>query len=450
LADGSVANYFELPHWARVDDCPVASQRLSDNFSEACLYSKNHIVPKLLAWKRGQDLLPAPDVNVPGSLGWIADKFKASRKFKRKIRADTRRQYEYGLDILLKIERRSGIPMKHVQARELTSEVVEELIKIVEIQAEGTVSHSKDAEPATDAEGRGNQAFYMIASWRRAFNVVRPGNERLIPRNPFEKLEYERIDKKPASATFSATERMVVGSDELGLSSIGTALWLAFEVSQRVTHIIRCFTVECYRPPDRPNEMLVVDEKTNQEAWFLLFDENGDDLYEGLRERLDKLKGERRTGLMFIRDHFLQEGIIKTWCSPTGNLNKFRKHYHKILRHVGNEVPADLQPRSFRKGGINETADSGATFAELHAQTGQSAQTTLIYLNRSQTNIVEAKKKRNRRRAAQKNVGQKNIGLAELPRSFIGHNIMQWGGSIPLTGMYGELTFLLPKDENAT
>jgi hypothetical protein len=125
-------------------------------------------------------LVPAPEVNVPGSLGWVAEKFKSRRQFTREIGEETRRQYEYGLEILLKIERRSGIPMRHVQARELTPEVIEEIIKIVEEQSESPDNQNNVPDGMNDTDSKGNRAFHMIASWRRAFNVARPGNHRLL------------------------------------------------------------------------------------------------------------------------------------------------------------------------------------------------------------------------------------------------------------------------------
>lgn len=60
--------------------------------------------------------------------------------------------------------------------------------------------------------------------------------------------------------------------------------------------------VQHYRPKERPNAVRVVHEKTREEAWIPLLDDDGTALYPELTARLDAIKRSRIGGLMIIRD----------------------------------------------------------------------------------------------------------------------------------------------------
>ena len=62
--------------------------------------------------------------------------------------------------------------------------------------------------------------------------------------------------------------------------------------------IFATFDVAHYRPKERPNTVRVLHEKTNEENWMPLFDDNGVPLYPELMSELDAIKRDRIGGLM--------------------------------------------------------------------------------------------------------------------------------------------------------
>ena len=71
-----------------------------------------------------------------------------------------------------------------------------------------------------------------------------------------------------------------------------------------------------YRPKERPNAVRVLHEKTNEENWIPLFDDNGVPLYPELMSELDAIKRERIGGLMLRRD-WGDRSPWPTWPTPT-------------------------------------------------------------------------------------------------------------------------------------
>jgi hypothetical protein len=57
-----------------------------------------------------------------------------------------------------------------------------------------------------------------------------------------------------------------------------------------------------YRPKERPHMVRIVDEKTKQEGWIPLIDDDGASLYPELMAELDAIKRQRIGGLMLCRD----------------------------------------------------------------------------------------------------------------------------------------------------
>jgi hypothetical protein len=109
-------------------------------------------------------------------------------------------------------------------------------------------------------------------------------------------------ERETPTATFGELQAFRAKAIEAGLASLATAALIGWEWLQREKDIFATFDVTHYRPKERPNAVRVLHEKTREENWIPLFDDDEAPLYPELMAELDALKRERIGGLMLRRD----------------------------------------------------------------------------------------------------------------------------------------------------
>jgi len=181
--------------------------------------------------------------------------------------------------------------------------------------------------------------------------------------------------------------------DAHGRASLGTAALLAREWVQREEDIFGTFDVRHDRPKERPNTARIVHEKTREEAWVPLFDEDGAPLYPELMARLDAVK-RSRVGVLIMRDwkdRHAEAPVL--WITDKGDLTYLR---HEVKRLI---LGAGLRPKltftSFRHGGMTEAGDSDLTDREMQALTRhKTVQVLPRYAKRTMKQVATVAKKR--------------------------------------------------------
>ena len=149
--------------------------------------------------------------------------------------------------------------------------------------------------------------------------------------------------------------------------------------------------------------MRVVHEKTREENWIPLFDEQtGAPLYPELMAELDAIKKTRIAGLMLRRDW----GTHAPWPTwPTEDepdLTHMSRKVKEVIRAAG--LRDELTFTSFRHGGFTEAGDAELTDRELMAQGRHKSPKVLgKYVNRTMRQVAKGARKR---RAARTNGGQ--------------------------------------------
>ena len=121
--------------------------------------------------------------------------------------------------------------------------------------------------------------------------------------------------------------------------------------------------------------MRVLHEKTGEENWVPLFDDDGVPLYPELMAELDAIKRERIGGLMLRRD-WGDRAPWPTWPTPDElDLTHMSRKVKEVIRAAG--LRDELSFTSFRHGGFTEAADADLTDAEIAsggaAQVGEGA-----------------------------------------------------------------------------
>lgn len=162
--------------------------------------------------------------------------------------------------------------------------------------------------------------------------------------------------RETPTATWDELVAFRAQAKRLGYGSIATAALLTWEW-QRQEHVFGAFEVSHYRPNERPNSVKIVHPKNGEEAWWSLFDDNGEPLFPELMEELDSLKETIGPGLMFRRDHEHRKSITPLpWITERKDLRYLRGVVKKIVNASG--IRKELSFTSFRHGGFTEGADS--------------------------------------------------------------------------------------------
>ena len=160
-----------------------------------------------------------------------------------------------------------------------------------------------DAMATSIERERRTTVNHAMKTCRRAWNVAARRNPGKVPLvNPFAQMGLRSSDRETPTATYAELQAFRAKAVEMGFPSLATAALIAWEWLQRENDIFATFDVTHYRPKERPNAVRVMHEKTGEENWIPLFDEDGVPLYPELMAELDAIKRERIGGLMLRRD----------------------------------------------------------------------------------------------------------------------------------------------------
>ena len=243
---------------------------------------------------------------------------------------------------------------------------------------------------------------HAMKTCRRAWNVAHRRKPRKVSKdNPFAQMGLESSDRETPTATYGELQAFRAKANEIGLPSLATTALIAWEWLQRERDIFGTFDVAHYRPKERPNAVRVVHEKTREENWIPLFDDNGVPLYPELMGELDAIKRERIGGLMLRRD-WGTRAPWPTWPTPEEiDLTHMARKTKEVIRAAG--LRDKLTFTSFRHGGFTEAADSDLSDAEMRAAgRHKSAKVLPRYAKRTMRQVAEGARKRRATREGEK------------------------------------------------
>ena len=348
-ATGLASLYFELPTWARRQGCPVASCPLGSDIAAAVALGETKVA-ELHDWMEGRHSVQVASGPTPGSLDALVGEYKNHRNY-RSICEGTRRNYDMNLRTLTAHAFRTGplagIPLGRLPWRAITPQLVDALIDELLVR----LVHV-DGEPRVVASPRRARAVVStgVTMWETARIVAGlPTTD-----NPFKGHRIKRNTKETTAASADQVCDVVKEADAFGNRTIGTIVLAIWEFVWRPEHVVHHFRVEHYRPPERPDSVLITDSKNGERRWRPLFDFAGQPQYPALTSRLDALKGGRTSGFMFARD--------EAAGAPPPSMVTVRTWVNDV---VARPPHAGLTLRTFRHGGLTECGEAGLTEFEI-------------------------------------------------------------------------------------
>ena len=388
---GGWSYFFEPPTCARNAGCPVAAEALGSDYQAAVLRAETILLPQLDAWWRGSD----DAVHTGPTLDWMFAEYRADRRYTR-LDVRTKRNHETGFRMVggyvMTDGRKLGTMPLAAITTAVTDTLYEKLLVIKETDAAGNVVERE----------RRTTVNHAMKSCRRAWNVARRRNPGKVPLdNPFARMGLASSDRETPTASFNELQAFRAKAREMGLPSLATAALIGWEWWQREIDIFGSFDVTHYRPKDRPNAVRIVHEKTRDESWIPLFDDNGVPLYPELMGELDAIKRERIGGLMLRRD-WGTRAPWPTWPTPEEiDLTHMARKTKEVIRAAG--LRDKLTFTSFRHGGFTEAADSDLSDAEMRAAgRHKSAKVLPRYAKRTMRQVAEGARKRRATREGEK------------------------------------------------
>jgi hypothetical protein len=396
---GGWAYFFNVPTWARKAGCPVGNAPLGSDYEAAVQRAETVLLPAFDAWRSdGETDAQATDAPKTGTLDWVFEQYRTDRRY-TKLDTRTRRNHEVGFRLvggyMMKDFRRLGtIPVTSITTA-LTDALYERLLVVTETDAKGN---------AVTRERR-TTINHAMKTCRRAWNVAARRNPGKLPTvNPFSQMGLKGSDRETPTATYAELQAFRAKAVEMGHPSLATAALIAWEWLQREKDIFATFDVAHYRPKERPNAVCVLHEKTREEAWVPLFDENGVPLYPELMVELDAIKRDRIGGLMLRRDWGPRAPWFTGVCD-TVDLTHMSRIVKRIIRAAG--LREELTFTSFRHGGFTEAADADLSDAEIRAQgRHRSAKVLPRYAKRTMKQVEVGARKRRAMRTKRDNLSE--------------------------------------------
>jgi hypothetical protein len=388
LKAGAWGYFFHVPTWAKKAGCPVQNAPLGTDYDAAVERAEKTLLPAFDEWRTGgQASSTSAAVATFGTLDWMFAEYRADRRY-TKLDPKSKRNHEVGFKLVggyvLKDGKRLGEKRLTAIDTALTDDLYEKLLILKTTDADGNVLKRE----------RRTTINHAMKSCRRAWNVAARRNPGKLPLvNPFAKMGLRSSDRETPTATYEELDIFRAKAAELGLSSLAAAALIGWEWLQRETDIFATFTVEHYRPKERPNLVRVIDEKTGAESWIPLFDDAGAALYPELMAELDAIKRERIGGLMLRRD-WGNCGPWPTWPKPDmPDFTHMSRKVKQVIRAAG--LRDELSFTSFRHGGLTETGDAELTDREILAQSRHTTVKVLPkYVKRTTKQIATGTRKR--------------------------------------------------------
>jgi hypothetical protein len=405
LADGRVGYFFDLPTKfrdpARQPPCPVGNEPLGTDCEAAIRRAKEVLLPALDAWLRGDNPTTesAPDVARYGTLDWVFAEYRKNRRGGyHKLSSRQKRNHENGYRLVAnrRLDEGRGQRIGSLSVERIDTDFVDTLYENLLVV--------RDEKGNVIGERR-TTVNHAMKSWRRAWKIATRANPKKMPvTNPFAAMGLKSSDRETPTATFEELQTFRKQAVKMGFCSLATAALHAWEFLQRETDIFGTFDVKHYRPKNHPNAVRVLHEKTREENWMPLFDEQGAPLYPELMAELDAIKRDRIGGLMFCRDK--DQRPWPTWPKPDEepdliDLTHMSRTVKKIIEAAG--LRHELTFTSFRHGGFTEGADADLTDAELRAQGRHKSKVLPRYAKRTMKQVAVGQQKR---RASRTNGGQ--------------------------------------------
>jgi hypothetical protein len=374
LAKGRVGYYWQPPTWAKERGCPLSSEALGPDFSQAKSRCDDVLNPQFATWRTGAAASPRP---LLGTFDWMVSQYRNSPRW-QSLAPGTRADYDRSLRLVSEHQLKDGRSFGQLSLNSITPGVADKI-------------HEHLLRPGDNERKR--TAKLAMDVCRRAWSVSYRSHSSSVPfQNPFSKMGLGYKARPTRAASLDELISFVANADELGYGSLGTAALIAFWWLQREEDIFLRLAWSHYRPADAPTIVRILHHKTGESVDVPLYDEDRTPLWPDLMPRLDT--APRLGTLLVMRDTRDSRGVHLPWATTATNPVR---HVQRIVRKIceAARLSSELTFTSFRHGGHTDAADAGLTDAQIRALSGHKTTAMIsVYAKKTRDQRLAAARKR--------------------------------------------------------
>lgn len=370
LASGAVGYFWQPPQPYLADGFPGHAEPLGRDYG-AAVARANLLTAYLDEWRRDRTGVHIGTERAGyGSVAWLFDTYLKSGSFEKRVAERSRYEYRRALERIEKTPTTTGGTVGDLPAQSITPAAADKIYDKLQVGPRGR---------------RVRQANLSIDVARRAWDVVRRLKPGVVPaENPWRGIERDTTKQTKAAATRAEAYALANALRVIGEPHLGAAALICFEWHQRPEHVrAGDITWADWRPPQRPDAVMVRHHKTGEKGWVPLEDDEGP-LYPEIENYLASLP---RLGLPIVLTAG-RRGPARPYSSEYAQ-RKVRQA--RELAKLGSHVTLD----ACRHGGLTELGDSGATeFEGMAASMHKTPQALRLYVKRSEAQRISGARKR--------------------------------------------------------
>jgi hypothetical protein len=265
LASGVTSFYFTVPTRYRKMGCAIPNEPLGSDYAVACgVDGKGGRAAALNGlfdeWWRAKNGKPLDNVVRYGTVDWLFREYKASERYKKRVSARTRPDYERLMQIVIDLPTKRGDRVGQRPVKSITPRAADKLYEQV------------CAGPNGPRPRQGEKVVALCrAAWRVVHRLYPDCFDRDVP-NPWDGVTMEQRTKatKPA-ATREDVYRFAWGAIEAGRPEAAAAAVICFEFLQRPENVLAGYLAwPDYRGKEAPNAIKINHHKTDAVVWHPL------------------------------------------------------------------------------------------------------------------------------------------------------------------------------------
>jgi len=262
LKSGATAYFWEPPRVYLMQGFKGHTEPLGSIYGTA-IARASLLNAHLDSWRTGRNAIPVEEECMKfGTVSWLFDRYLKSTAFTNRASERSRNEYERALRRIEDVPTKIGGVVGGLPVSSITPAAVDKIYEDLQQGKRGP---------------RVRQANLSLDIARRVWKVVRRLAPTVVPaENPWVGVERNSKKRVKPAATRAEAYALAYALRDIGEPHLGAAALICFEWHQRPEHVRRGdITWADYRPPDRPDAVLVRHHKTGEMGWVPLEDAEG-------------------------------------------------------------------------------------------------------------------------------------------------------------------------------
>jgi hypothetical protein len=382
LASGTTGFYFTVPTRYRKMGCTISNEPLGSDYTIACgvdgkggrAAALNGLFDEWWKTKNGE---PVESIARYGTVDWLFREYKASERYKKRVSARTRPDYERLMQVIIDLPTKRGDRVGQRQIKSITPRAADMLYEQV------------CAGPNGPRPRQGEKVVALCrAAWRVVHRLYPECFDREVP-NPWDGVTMnQRTNATKAAATRKDVYRFAWAAREAGCAEAAAAAVICFEFLQRPENVLAGYlSWPDYRGKNAPTAIKINHHKTDAVVWHPLEETTEDGTVKFYADAEAVLAHLPRRGIAMI----LKTG--RNGIAESYNSHAMARIVRKLRRDIG--LPSTFTLDACRHGGMTELEEAELSDGQGRALSGHRTQRAYEgYAKRTLERALPATRKR--------------------------------------------------------